>query len=93
MKETLPSPHAAVIWKQLRAQKTWVTARELRSEIPRDVADRTIRAHLTKFSQLGLLDVTEVYDGNRYKVADLKPLSPALRYAKRLEQAADVFGL
>jgi predicted ArsR family transcriptional regulator len=68
----------------------WLTGAEIAKKS--GVVPRTVRAHLLKLVNLGLLDVAEVFPAHRYRISE-KAEKRNASYIKRLDAAAEVFGL
>ena len=67
----------------------WQSSKELHGRV-KDVAERTVRAKLLKFVQLGLADHAEVFPGHRYRLSAFAAKRNGA-YLQRLKRAAEVF--
>ena len=86
------SVHEARVYVMVKSHEGWVSCNELIEKLKGVVAPRTVRAHMTKFQNLNLLDVAEVFPGHRYRWAK-KADKRNNGYLKRLDMAVEVFGL
>ena len=86
--KTEVSLHEVLVWRGL--DKKWRTHKEIFKKIGGKVAERTVRAHTQKLVALGLIEVVEVFPGHRYRI---KATSTVSDYIKRLEAAAEAFGV
>lgn len=84
------SLHEARVYSVLKsAKEQWMTAKDAAQKAR--VAPRTARAHVSKLTKLGLLDVAEVFPGHRYRLSD-KASKRNQAYLQRLDNAIEVFG-
>jgi DNA-binding IclR family transcriptional regulator len=68
----------------------WFTNQQIAKDAK--VNGRTARMHTLRLANLGLLEVAEVFPGNRYRLSPrADKANPA--YVKRLRSAIGVFGL
>lgn len=74
----------------MSANGQWLTSRALAEAA--GIADRTARAHTQKLVNLGILDVAEVFPGHRFRLSE-KAGKRNQAYIRRLDRAAEVFGL
>lgn len=84
------SLHQARIYRFLRGETGWVTARQIAAGA--DVAVRTARLHALRFVRLMIADEVAVSPEHRYRLSALADKRNAA-YLGRLEQALKVFGL
>lgn len=84
------SLHEARLFLELKKANNWKTSKELATLAK--ISDRTARAHLLRFSRIGILDCAEVYPGHRYKLAK-KADKRNSGFLRRIEAAVEVFGL
>ena len=89
MEKSEISHHELRTYKALKSATTWLTSREIAAQAK--ISPRTARAHVTKFVNLGLIDVAEVFPGHRYRWSEKADKRNAA-YLKRLERAMEVFG-
>lgn len=68
----------------------WFTNRDVAEQS--GVAYRTGRLHTSRLTKLGVLDQEQLFPGYRFRLAS-KLTRPAQEYVKRLEAAAEIFGL
>jgi hypothetical protein len=74
----------------LQNGRRWVTDRQLAQRIE-GVTARSIRAHCLKFVKLGLVEQPAILPARRYRLS--QNASRDHPYVRRLEQAAEAFGL
>lgn len=87
------SIHEILVWKQFSASpEKWMSSKDVATLLAGKVAYRTVRAHTSKLVSLGILDVTEVFPGHMYRLAD-KAGKRNAGYLQRLQQVAKVFGV
>lgn len=83
------SAHEVRVFECLRGAKgKWLTAKDV--AVATEVADRTARAHLSKFVKLGIADQAEVFPAHRYRLAE-KAGKRNAGYLLRIEAACEVF--
>lgn len=68
----------------------WRTVKEI-AELSQ-TARRTAQHHATRYRDLGLVDVAEVYPAHRYRLSEMASKRNA-SYLKRVETARSVFGI
>jgi hypothetical protein len=93
------SLHELLVVEALCSQpKRWWMAKELADALqphallPKSVAPRTVRAHLTRLAKYGFVDVADVHPGHRYRISDIAEMQCG-EYFLRIRQAAEVFEL
>lgn len=74
----------------LKNKERWITSKELAKEA--GIAERTARAFCLKFTQLGLVDLAEVFPAHKYRLSE-KASKRNAAYFGRLDRAREVFGL
>lgn len=85
------SKHQVAVFLAFKAKpKDWHTNLEIAAIS--GVGHRTARLHTAKLAQAGVLDQEQTFPGYRFRLA-AKPTKPAQDNMKRLERAAQVFGL
>jgi len=91
LERTAVSTHEVAVYLAFSANPDkWMSNKDV-GEIVKGVKPRTVRAHTLKLVKLGLLDQAEVFPARRYRwsvMADKRNIG----YARRLKQAAEVFG-
>ena len=83
------SSHEAAVWRlfQLNADR-WLSSKEIALEAK--IAPRTARAHVLKLSQLGVIDVAELFPAHRYRLSS-KAIKRNRGYTQRLDAAVCIF--
>lgn len=85
------SIHEVRIYQAFLAKPAeWLSAVEI-AELA-NVAPRTARAHTSKLTKLGILDLAEVFPAHRYRLSE-KASKRNVAYLQRLIQASEVFGV
>ena len=74
----------------LQNRRRWITDRQLAQRIE-GVTARSIRAHCLKLVKLGLVEQPATLPARRYRLS--QNANPDHPYVRRLEQAAQAFGL
>jgi predicted ArsR family transcriptional regulator len=83
------SLHQLKVFDCVAAATGWVTSKQVTDSV--GISGRTVRAHLLKLVNLGLLDQAEVFPGHRYRLsAHAEKRNKA--YLQRLDKAREVFG-
>ena len=89
MKETNEiSLHAVRVYRVLKESR-WLSAQEIAALA--NIGRRTARAYAKRFTDLGIVDVAELWPGHRYRLS----ASAAKRnhgFLQRLEQASEILG-
>ena len=83
------SEHEIRVYEEAKAADRWLTAKEI--AVVAGVADRTARAHAAALVAVGVLNVSKVFGGYRYRIKD-RFEKPAAAYLARLEAAKKVLG-
>lgn len=86
MPHGLISEHEVKVFLALKGCGRWITAKDLAEKT--NVANRTVRGHLTKFVKCGMADVIKQYPGYRYKLK-LEPCAEAKAYIAEIEAVRD----
>lgn len=89
MEATKISLHLLKVFEAAKANKRWLTAKELASLS--NVAHRTARAHAHQLVLLGLFDLAEVFPAHRYRFSELADKHNRAML-NRLEMARETFG-
>jgi hypothetical protein len=84
------SLHQVKVFRFVRDTKSWVDNHTI--AVGTGVAPRTARLHTKVLTDLGLFDQAEVFPGHRYRISDFAEKRNK-GYLRRLEAAAEVFGL
>jgi predicted transcriptional regulator len=85
------SLHEVKVYLALRSNPgQWITNADI--ERAASVPRRTVRWHTRRLVNLGIVDQAEVFPAHRYRLAD-KADKRNGSYARRLEQAVEIFGL
>ena len=79
------------VYCALKQASSWLTNAEL-AHLAAPISTRTVRAITLKFVRLQLVDQAEVFPAHRYRLAD-KAAQRNGGYQRRLDTAAEVFGL
>ena len=82
------SLHEVRLYKTL-SEKEWFTVKTVAEKAK--IAARTASLHLKRLSDLGIVDVAEVYPGHRYRLSN-KADKRNSGYLNRLKQACEIFG-
>lgn len=85
------SIHEVKVYLALKNGQRWMSNQDIAKELS-SIAARTVRAHTLKLVNLGILDQAEVFPGHRYRWSE-KGVKRNISYVKRLEGAAEVFGV
>lgn len=88
------SIHELIIWEALVANSAlWLSNKEIFAlcSTPKvNISARTVRAHTSKLSKLGLIDQAEVFPAHRFRVSE-KAGKRNLGYMQRLTKSKEVF--
>ena len=83
------SMHEILVYRYFAANPhKWIPVAELKKAVP-TVAERTIRLHIKKWADAGLVDTAEVFPGHRYRWAENAKRNQS--YLLRLTKANEVF--
>lgn len=84
------SLHEAKVYLALKGKPgMWMTNKDVSAAS--GVAERTARMHTLRLVKLGVIEVAQVFPGNRYRWTDKPQRKPT--YLKKLTDAIAVFGL
>ena len=90
MERNQVSIHEVRVFLVLRDEPRWVDANTVAQKAK--VSPRTARAHLRRLTQLGVVDMAQVFPGHRYRYAE-KAEKRNATYVQRLEGACEAFGI
>lgn len=86
------SRHEVEVFHLLRLDREkWYSVQDLAAALKeKNIADRTVRLHVSRFAQAGLLEIAEIFPAKRYRLSEK---GGDAGFRSKLEQTAAILGL